>query len=228
MPPHLGLIGRSATADEPMRCAVLISGSGSGMEALVRAQRNAPLTHQTVLVVSNQDDVEGVRRALDLSVPTEVVPHLTPSGERIPRHDHETSVLELLNEHNIEIVVLAGYMRLLSPRFLSHWDRPVVNIHPSLLPNFPGGHAHRDVLASGTTVTGCSIHLVDEGMDTGALIAQACVPVLPHDDEASLGRRVKVEEHRLYPQVLSWIAEGRVHLTTDGLRLDGQAPNLVC
>ncbi|MBL6733215.1 MAG: phosphoribosylglycinamide formyltransferase [Candidatus Poseidonia sp.] len=228
MPPHLGLIGRTATTDEPMRCAVLISGSGSGMEALVHAQRAAPLAHQTVLVISNQTDAEGVQRALALGLATEVVPHLKPSGERIPRHDHEAAVLEVLGQHNIEIVVLAGYMRLLSPRFLSRWGRPVVNIHPSLLPNFPGAHAHRDVLTSGATVTGCSIHLVDEGMDTGDLIAQACVPVLPHDDEVSLGRRVKVEEHRLYPQVLSWIAEGRVQLTTDGLRVEGQAPNRVC
>ena len=114
-------------------------------------------------------------------------------------------------------------MRLLSPTFLAAWQGRVINIHPSLLPHFPGAHAHRDVLASGTAVSGCTVHLVDEGMDTGAIIAQRIVPVFAEDDEVRLSDRVKVEEHRLYPEVLTMIAEGRVVLKGTEVEVrDGQ------
>lgn len=128
----------------------------------------------------------------------------------------------------MELIVLAGYMRLLSPVMLERWGGRIVNIHPSLLPHFPGAHAHRDVLAAGATISGCTVHMVDEGMDTGAVLAQACVPVFQNDTEASLSERVKVEEHRLYPQVLTWIAEGRVVLTPNGALVDGEPPHRVC
>ena len=223
-----GLMTRVATPEEPLRCAVLISGSGSGMEALVLAQRARGLRHRTVLVLSNRPDAPGLQRAEALDVPAEVVGHRTAVGERMQREQHETAVLERLKAFDAEIVVLAGYMRLLSASFLERWGRPVINIHPSLLPHFPGAHAHRDVLASGTSLTGCTVHVVDEGMDTGALLAQACAPVFAGDDEAQLSRRVKVEEHRLYPEVLTWIAEGRVQLTETGALVDGQAPRRVC
>lgn len=214
--------GRIASADAPLRCAVFLSGSGSGMEALVAAQRTQGLLHQTVVVVSNRSDVEGVARAKRLGLPVEVVEQVR--GERrLSREEHETDILHRLKNHDVELIVLAGYMRLLSPHFLTAWGGRVINIHPSLLPHFPGAHAHRDVLASGTALTGCTVHLVDEGMDTGAVIAQRTAPVFPDDDEASLSARVKVEEHRLYPEVLTLIAEGRVHLKKNGVEVhDGQ------
>ncbi|MGB1419278.1 MAG: phosphoribosylglycinamide formyltransferase, partial [Poseidonia sp.] len=111
--------------------------------------------------------------------------------------------------------------------FLAAWTNRVVNIHPSLLPNFPGAHAHRDVLAANVRVSGCTVHLVDEGMDTGAILAQRPVPVFADDDEATLSERVKTEEHRLYPEVLTWIAEGRVTLTPNGLVVEGVQDRLV-
>jgi phosphoribosylglycinamide formyltransferase-1 len=203
--------GRIATADQPLRCAVFLSGSGSGMEALVQAQRTQNLLHQTVVVVANTSGIEGLERAQRLGVPTLVVEQ-NHEGRLRSREEHEAEILRQMADYNVEMVVLSGYMRLLSPLFLSDWPNSVVNIHPSFLPHFPGAHAHRDVLASQTTITGCTVHLVDEGMDTGAILAQRPVPVFTDDDEAALSARVKVEEHRLYPQVLTWIAEGRVHL----------------
>jgi len=181
------------------------------MEALVLAQRTQHPLHQTVVVVSNRADVEGVARAKRLGVPVEVVEQVQ-DGHRWSRQEHEEEVLRRLAYHDVELIVLSGYMRLLSPTFLAAWPCRVVNIHPSLLPHFPGAHAHRDVLASGTAMTGCTVHLVDEGMDTGAIIAQRIVPVFAEDDEATLSDRVKIEEHRLYPEVLTMIADGRVLL----------------
>ena len=181
------------------------------MEALVQAQRTQNLLHQTVVVVANKSGIEGLERAQRLGVPTLVVEQ-NHEGRPRSREEHEAEILHQIADYNVEMVVLSGYMRLLSPLFLSDWANRVVNIHPSFLPHFPGAHAHRDVLASQTTITGCTVHLVDEGMDTGAILAQRPVPVFTDDDEATLGARVKVEEHRLYPQVLTWIAEGRVHL----------------
>ena len=192
------------------------------MEALVLAQRTRHPLHQTVVVVSNRAEVEGVARAKRLGVPVEVVEQVH-NGHRRSRAEHEEEILNRLEQYDVELIVLSGYMRLLSPTFLAAWQGRVINIHPSLLPHFPGAHAHRDVLASGTTVSGCTVHLVDEGMDTGAIIAQRIVPVFAEDDEVRLSDRVKVEEHRLYPEVLTMIAEGRVVLKGTEVEVrDGQ------
>lgn len=218
--------GRLASNDAPLRCAVFISGSGSGMEALVRMQQRLNLPHETTVVVSNNIGVEGLERAQRLGVPTLVVEHMDGKRRR-SREEHESEILRQLKPYDVEFIVLAGYMRLLSPAFLAAWTNRVVNIHPSLLPNFPGAHAHRDVLAANVRVSGCTVHLVDEGMDTGAILAQRPVPVFADDDEATLSERVKTEEHRLYPEVLTWIAEGRVTLTPNGLVVEGVQDRLV-
>jgi len=192
------------------------------MEALVLAQRTCHPLHETVVVVSNRAEVEGVARATRLGVPVEVVEQ-AHDGHRRSRAEHEEEILHRLEQYDVELIVLSGYMRLLSPTFLGAWQGQVINIHPSLLPHFPGAHAHRDVLASGTAVSGCTVHLVDEGMDTGTIIAQRIVPVFAEDDEATLSNRVKVEEHRLYPEVLTMIAEGRVVLKGTEVEVrDGQ------
>lgn len=212
--------GRIASREHPLRCAVLLSGSGTGMEALVHAQREHDLPHQTTVVISNKADVAGVTRAERLGLPTVVIEH-RPVGESLSRQEHEQKILHCLLEYEVELVVLSGYMRLLSPSFLNAWGQHVINIHPSLLPHFPGAHAHRDVLAAKVRVSGCTVHLVDDGMDTGAIIAQRSVPVLKQDDEKRLSERVKVEEHRLYPTVLTWIAEGRVRHEGPTISVDG-------
>ena len=196
------------------------------MEALVHAQRNGRLPHETVVVVSDKSAALGLERAERLGVPAVVVEHVD-NGRRLTREEHEIKLLTALEEYDVELIVLSGYMRLLSSTFLKHWPHRVVNIHPSLLPLFPGAHAHRDVLESGVSVSGCTVHMVDEGMDSGARLAQCPVPVFSDDTEATLAARIKIEEHRLYPMVLTWIAEGRVHLNEDDLEVEGVEDRLV-
>lgn len=207
---------RSGNAADPLRCAVLLSGSGSGMEALAKEQKAQSEAIYTInLVISNNPGVRGIGKAEAQGLATMVLDHRIHPKEG-QRAAHEAVLLEALRAHDIELVVLSGYMRLLSPRFLQHWGRPVLNIHPSLLPAFPGAHAHRDVLEARAGVTGCTVHLVDDGMDTGLVLAQTPVPVLKGDNEHLLSQRVKLEEHRLYPRIVHQIAAGEIALTSDG------------
>ena len=121
-----------------------------------------------------------------------------------------STINQILQEHNIELIVLSGYMRILTPDFVKPWAGRILNIHPSLLPDFPGAHAHRDVLAAKVSMTGCTDHFVDSGMDTGPIIRQAKVMVHPGDDESTLAGRVKEVEHKLYPEVIDLIASGEI------------------
>ena len=199
---------RVATAEDPLRCAILISGSGSGMQAMLEHQQNPNCVHITAVVVSNKSGVKGIERAKDLDVPivvVEVSPILSGDERRIA---HELEIEQVLFDYEVELVILSGYMRLLSPQFVERWEGKIVNIHPSLLPDFPGAHAHRDVIASGVKKSGCTVHYVDAGMDTGQIIAQCEVEVLPEDTEETLASRIKHFEHILYPMVLDAIASG--------------------
>ena len=194
---------RVATAEDPLRLAVFISGSGSGMEALLKHQQNNPCLHETRLVISNVSGVAGLARAEEYNVKTitiELDTSIPNSSDR--RVAHEQTIMEELDKHRIEAVILSGYMRLLSPVFVKVWKGRLLNIHPSLLPKDPGAHAHRDALADGATITGCTVHLVDEGMDSGPILAQRQLNIHPDDDEESLSERVKALEHKLYPEVI--------------------------
>ena len=124
------------------------------------------------------------------------------------RKSHENEIMKALTEHNIEAVILSGYMRILSPVFVNEWKGRLLNIHPSLLPKYPGAHAHRDALADGAKITGCTVHFVDEGVDTGQILAQEKLDIFPSDDESSLSERVKILEHQLYPKVIDMFAAG--------------------
>ena len=200
---------REATVENPLRLAVFISGSGSGMEALLRHQESKPCLHETTLVVSNVANVSGLDKAKAHDVDTvtiELDKSITDVGER--REAHEINIMAVLEEHGIEAVILSGYMRILSPLFVRQWQGRLLNIHPSLLPKYPGAHAHRDALADGATVTGCTVHLVDEGVDTGQILAQSQLEIHPDDDEDSLSERVKALEHKLYPEVIDAFAKG--------------------
>ena len=200
---------REATVENPLRLAVFISGSGSGMEALLRHQESKPCLHETTLVVSNVAGVSGLDKAKAHDVDTvtiELDKSITDVGER--REAHEINIMAVLEEHGIEAVILSGYMRILSPLFVRQWQGRLLNIHPSLLPKYPGAHAHRDALADGATVTGCTVHLVDEGVDTGQILAQSQLEIHPGDDEDSLSERVKALEHKLYPEVIDAFAKG--------------------
>ena len=200
---------REATVENPLRLAVFISGSGSGMEALLRHQKSETCLHQTTLVVSNVAGVSGLDKAKTHDVDTVTIElDKTISDVSARREAHEKTIMAVLEEREIEVVILSGYMRILSPLFVREWKGRLLNIHPSLLPKYPGAHAHRDALADGATVTGCTVHLVDEGVDTGQILAQSQLEIHPDDDEESLSERVKVLEHKLYPKVIDAFAAG--------------------
>lgn len=199
---------RVASAEDPLRCAILISGSGSGMQAMLEHQQNPDCMHITAVVVSNKSGVKGIERAENLHVPTVVIEaSLDLEGDE-RRISHELEIEQALLDYEVELVILSGYMRLLSPQFVARWEGKILNIHPSLLPDFPGAHAHRDVIASGADKSGCTVHYVDAGMDTGEIIAQCEVEVFPEDTEETLAARVKHFEHILYPMVVDAIACG--------------------
>jgi len=202
---------RVGTTDNPVRLAVLVSGGGSGLAALLRYQRT-PRCHRTTLVIADKTDAGGLQHGRDAGVTSVGVP-LPMEVERSERRlAHERLVNAQLVAADVELVVLSGYMRILTPWFVRRWKGRLVNIHPSLLPDFPGAHAHRDALAAGVSVTGCTVHLVDEGVDSGPILAQREIEVRPNDDEEALQERVKGVEHLLYPDVLDRLCSGQISL----------------
>lgn len=182
------------------KVGVLISGTGSNMEALVRAAVAPDAVYEVVLVVSNRPEAPGVARAERLGVPVRAIDHRPFKGDR---EAHERAIDAALREAGARWVAQAGYMRILTPWMVHRWAGRMLNIHPSLLPAFPGLHPHAQALAAGAAESGCTVHLVTEGVDAGPVLAQARVPVLPGDDEAALAARVLEQEHRLYPEALT-------------------------
>ena len=202
---------RVGTTDNPVRLAVLVSGGGSGLAALLRYQRT-PRCHRTTLVIADNTDVGGLQHGRDAGVTSVGVPLPMEVEKRKRRVAHERLVNAELEAADVELVVLSGYMRILTPWFVRRWKGRLINIHPSLLPDFPGAHAHRDALAAGVSVTGCTVHLVDEGVDSGPILAQREIEVSPDDDEEALQERVKGVEHLLYPDVLDRLCSGQISL----------------
>ena len=186
-----------------VKVAVLISGRGSNMEALIRAAQAPDYPAEIVLVLSNKPEAAGLEIARALGVRAEAVP-AKPFGK--DREAHERALDAKLREAGAEIVCLAGYMRLLTPYLVQSWAGRMLNIHPSLLPEFPGLDTHARALAAGAARHGCTVHLVTEGMDEGPIVAQAEVTVLPGDTEANLAARVMQQEHLLYPRALAELA----------------------
>lgn len=186
------------------RAAILISGRGSNMASLLLAATAADYPARFVVVISNRPDAAGLRHAADVGVATEVVDHKN-FGDRA---GFEVELDARLRAHRVDLVCLAGFMRLLTAPFVESWRDRLINIHPSLLPAFPGLDTHVRALAAGVRFAGCTVHLVRPEMDSGPIVAQAVVPILPRDDEASLAARVLLAEHRLYPFAVRLIAEG--------------------
>jgi phosphoribosylglycinamide formyltransferase-1 len=187
-----------------MNVGVLVSGSGTNLQAILDAQKKGELGDaRVVTVVSNVAGVKALERA-----PSEVLPH----KQFASREAFDDAVVAALKSRQVELVALAGFMRIITPRMLAAFPRRIINIHPALLPAFPGVHAHQQALEYGVKMSGCTVHFVDEGTDTGPIIFQGAVPVLDGDDEAALAARVLVEEHRLYPAAIRAIAEGRVEV----------------
>jgi phosphoribosylglycinamide formyltransferase 1 len=206
------------------RVAILISGRGSNMRALIEAAKEPSYPAEIALVVSNLPDASGLRHAQAASVATVTVDHTRHGRDR---EAFEREVANTLQEHGIELVCLAGFMRLLTPWLVTRWEQRMLNIHPALLPAFKGLDTHARALAAGVKIHGASVHFVVPETDSGPVIAQAAVPVHDDDDAESLAARVLAVEHRLYPLALGLVAAGRVRLVGDRCLIDGgHAPEI--
>jgi phosphoribosylglycinamide formyltransferase-1 len=195
---------------------VLVSGSGSNLQAIIDdAQADLPVDIRAV--ISNKADAYGLERARKANIPTRVLEHT--AFEDRPAYDQ--ALMTLIDEYQPALVILAGFMRILTPSFVSHYQGRLLNIHPSLLPKYRGLHTHQRVLESGDRQHGASVHLVTEELDGGPLILQVTVPIEPDDDEASLAARVLTQEHIIYPTVIRWFAEGRLSVTNGVIEMDG-------
>jgi phosphoribosylglycinamide formyltransferase 1 len=200
------------------RVAVLISGRGSNMAALVEAAQAPDYPAEVALVISNRADAAGLKMAQAAGIVTSVVEHSRHGNDR---EAFERDVQEVLDAHGVELVCLAGFMRLLTPWFVRRWEKRLINIHPSLLPAFTGLDTHARALEAGVKVHGASVHFVTAELDGGPIIVQAAVPVLDTDTPATLAARVLAAEHRIYPLALKLVAEERVRIVEGRCFIDG-------
>jgi len=203
----------------PLPVAVLISGSGSNLQALIDAQQAGELSADLRVVVSNRADAYGLTRAEQAGIETRVLSH----RDFPTRADYDAALAELLGGFDPALVVLAGFMRILTPGFVAGFHGRLFNIHPSLLPKYPGLHTHQRALDAGDTEHGATVHFVTEELDGGPAVIQARVPVLPGDDAERLAARVLAQEHRIYPLAVRWFGQGRLRLDdADRVVLDGR------
>ncbi|WP_213989915.1 phosphoribosylglycinamide formyltransferase [Sodalis sp. dw_96] len=200
------------------KIVVLISGEGSNLQAVIDACRDGKIPSRIAAVFSNRADAYGLQRAAMAELPA----HALSPGDYPDRAAFDRALVERIDEHRPDAVVLAGYMRILSAEFVGHYAGRLLNIHPSLLPRYPGLHTHRQVLANGDPEHGTSVHFVTEELDGGPVILQAKVPVFTGDDEAELVARVKTQEHAIYPLAIRWLLQNRLELRDGGAWLDGQ------
>jgi phosphoribosylglycinamide formyltransferase-1 len=207
-----------------LKTAVLISGRGSNLQALIDACVAPGFPAEIALVIANVGGAAGLARAHAAGIATRTTPH----GDYGSREAFEARLTEELESANVGLVCLAGFMRILTPSFVARWRDRLVNIHPSLLPAYPGTNTHARAIADGVRIAGCTVHFVRAEVDHGPIVVQAAVPVLPGDDEAALAARVLATEHRAYPLALRLIAEGRVRIVGDRCVIDGDAsPGMV-
>lgn len=206
------------SADRKIRLVVLISGRGSNLQAILDQAASGELSAEVAAVISNQPGVYGLERARQAGVPALELDHKGFAD----RPGFEAALMAMIDGYQPDLVILAGFMRVLTAGFTEHYQGRLLNIHPSLLPKFRGLHTHERALAAGETEHGASIHFVTAELDGGPVIAQARVPVLPGDDPDALAARVLEQEHRLYPQAIRWFAEGRLRLEGERLLFDGK------
>ena len=192
----------------PLRLGVLASGSGSNLQSILDACGKRSIPAEVAAVVCNVPGARALQRAAEARVPAVLLPH----QEYARREDYDARVVAELRARGVELVCLAGFMRIVTPVLLSAFPQRVLNIHPSLLPAFPGMHAVRQALAAGVRISGCTVHLVDRGTDTGPIVVQAAVPVLEGDTAESLASRILLQEHRCYPRAIQLMAERRVEV----------------
>ncbi len=206
------------SAGRKIRLVVLISGRGSNLQAILDQAASGELPVEVAAVISNRPGVQGLERARQAGVPALELDH----QEFADRPAFEAALIELMDRYQPNLVILAGFMRMLTAGFTEHYEGRLLNIHPSLLPKFRGLHTHERALAAGETEHGASIHFVTAELDGGPVIVQAKVPVLPGDDPDTLAARVLEQEHRLYPLAIRWFAEGRLRLAGEQVLFDDQ------
>ncbi|AZF59420.1 phosphoribosylglycinamide formyltransferase [Pseudomonas sp. R11-23-07] len=204
----------------PVTCdvVVLLSGTGSNLQALIDSMRTGDSPVRIAAVISNRSDAYGLQRARDAGIETRSLDHKAFDG----REAFDRALIELIDAFNPKLVILAGFMRILSADFVRHYEGRLLNIHPSLLPKYKGLHTHQRALDAGDREHGCSVHFVTEELDGGPLVVQAVVPVESDDSAQTLAQRVHTQEHRIYPLAVRWFAEGRLILGEQGALLDGQ------
>ncbi|MCE5363144.1 phosphoribosylglycinamide formyltransferase [Pseudomonas anguilliseptica] len=204
----------------PAQCnvVVLISGSGSNLQALIDSIAHDSNPARIAAVISNRADAYGLERAKQASIATAVLDHKQFDG----REAFDAALVEAIDAFDPQLVVLAGFMRILTPSFVRHYAGRLLNIHPSLLPKYKGLHTHQRALEAGDSEHGCSVHFVSEELDGGPLVVQAVVPVQSDDSPSSLAQRVHEQEHVIYPLAVRWFAEGRLQLAAQGAMLDEQ------
>lgn len=209
-----------------IRIGVLASGSGTNLQALLDACAAGRIDGRVAVVICNVPGAGALERAERAGSPAVLRP-----SRGVDRAAYDAGLVEVLRDHQVDLVCLAGYMRIITPGFLAAFGPTaatrgcprLMNVHPGLLPSFPGLHAQRQALEHGARIAGCTVHFVDEGTDTGPVIVQAAVPVLPGDGEEALARRILAQEHRIYPRAVQWFAQGRLSLEGRSVRLEGTA-----
>lgn len=193
--------------DKPI-LGVLCSGRGTNLQSILTAVESGQIPASIGVVLTDKPEAKALERAEKAGIPHAFIDRRAYET----RQDFEEQLVAKLRQHDVSLVILAGFMRILSPYFVQQYPGRILNVHPALLPAFPGAHAHRDVLAYGVKVSGCTIHFVDEGTDSGPIILQAAVPVLPEDTEETLAERVLAEEHRLYPRAIALCVKGQLRV----------------
>lgn len=206
------------SSTQPTRVVVLISGSGSNLQALIDGQQRGQLPIDIVAVISNRPAVRGLLRAEHAGIPAEVLDHTRYDS----REAFDTALQECIDHYRPELVVLAGFMRILTPTFTCHYEGRMLNIHPSLLPKYQGLHTHQRALDAGESEHGVTVHFVTAELDGGPPAVQARVPVLPGDDAESLAARVQSQEHVIYPLAVKWFAEGRLRMESGRALLNNE------
>ena len=197
-----------------IKLGVLVSGRGSNLQAIIDNIGSGSLSAEIAVVISNQADAHSLERAKKHTIPAV---HVSAKGYRGKRDEYDALLVKELQKHNVELVVLAGFMRIITPTLLKAFPNRVMNIHPALLPAFPGLHVQKAAIEHGAKFSGCTVHFVDGGMDTGPIIIQAVVPVLDNDTEDSLSARILKQEHKIYSRAIQLYAEGK--LKVEGRRV---------
>lgn len=212
-------VASNATANKQSNCkiVVLISGSGSNLQAMLDQSQADQLGGEIVAVISNKADAYGLTRAQDAGIATQVV----ANSDFSDRLSFDMALINAIDEFQPNLLVLAGFMRILTSEFVRHYQHCLLNIHPSLLPRYQGLHTHQQAIDAGDAEHGCSVHFVTDELDGGPVILQARVPVFEDDDVASLAERVQVQEHAIYPLTVRWFCEGRAVMQQGKAYLDG-------